>query len=437
MHHFGIVYPQPAMPNSGIVGYTLQGTNGTFYCMGDRVHDMLFAQADTMLAISNCNGWSVDHNVFYNWNVAGIRTGKGTGSNDWWITQNTLTEGPNEINNSNFILITSSAAPHIIGNKLNAGVGGLSGINGIILNPQFNGSSIEPFVMTSNSIEGNVTGLLAFNSCTSAANGPIATTGTLLGGSGGTFGTYTNVIFTGGTGTDASGTVFINASGAVNVVNIFVNGFGYVVGDTLSATVGGVSGFSFKVASISTGCGVFQSTITGNQIWTGQNFSFQDGLATGFFDEATISGNLLNIVGGAGTFNVNMGAGSIKGVLWSGNTFGNTSGSGATSWFDGGSNQVKFSNNNVAVGANQSMGTNSMASLTCGGTVTNTNDNAVQASFFPTSGSGVTQISRNGAGVITQGSGASPAFSLPLQPGDTLSVVCSTVPAVSYFALNP
>lgn len=435
---FGIVYLQPAIPNSGIVGYSFQGTNGTFYCMGDYVHDMLFTQADALLAVSNCNGWIIEHNKFYNWNVVGIRTGKGTGSNDWWIKDNTLTEGPNAINNSNFIVVTSSAAPHIIGNKMNAGVGGLTGVIGVLLNPQFNGSSIEPFIMTSNSIEGNLTALEAFNSCSASANGAIKTFGAITGGTSGTFGTYNNIRFTGGSGTDGSGSVIINAAGAVSQVILVNPGFGYVVGDTLSATVGGVSGFSVPVATINKNCLISQISITGNQMWAAADIAFSDGLSQNFFNTATISGNSLLTVGaGSGVTNVAFNTGSVNNVLAANNVLGNTSALGSTSFFDGGSNiNIKTENNHSVASDNQSTGTTTMSGLSCGGTVTNNNDNAVQAYLY--GGSGITSISKNGVGVYTQASGTlTSGIHIILQPGETVNVACGSIPASTWTVSNP
>ena len=441
LHHFGIVYLQPTMPNSGTTAYAFQGTNAALYCKHDSVHDMLFVQADRLISATNCTSFSISNNVLYNFQSSGIYIGKGTGSDDWWINQNVLLSGQGTQSNSSFIWITASAAPHIIGNKINANVGGITSSVGVHINPQYNGTSVEPPDISNNSIEGNVTGIQMYNSCSAAANGAIATTGTLVGGSGGAFGTYNNVHFTGGTGTDAYGSVIVNSSGAVSAVNMFVTGYGYVSGDVLSASsgsIGGVSGFSFHVASIASACGIYQGLISANQIWANTDINVVDGVSTNFWNGATISGNIMNTVGGGGVYNVILGASSAKSLLFASNTFSNTSGSGSTSWYDGGGNSgIKFSNNFAPPGINQSIGTTSMAGLSCGGTVTNNNDNAVQASFYPTSGSGITSFSRNGATLITQGSAVSPAFTIPLMPGDTMSVACGTVPAVSYFALNP
>jgi hypothetical protein len=91
-------------------------------------------------------------------------------------------------------------------------------------------------------------------------SGGILTTGTLVGGSLYTNGTYTAVSLTGGTGSGAKATIVVSG-GAVTSVTITTKGNYYVVGDTLSATaasIGGTgSGFSVKVASLN---GTFTSS---------------------------------------------------------------------------------------------------------------------------------------------------------------------------------
>lgn len=86
--------------------------------------------------------------------------------------------------------------------------------------------------------------------------GPIATTGTLVGGTGYTNGTYNNVPLTGGSGTGAEATITV-ASTTVTTVVITTNGAGYRPNDVLSCAassigVGG-TGFSLTVETISGG----------------------------------------------------------------------------------------------------------------------------------------------------------------------------------------
>jgi hypothetical protein len=83
--------------------------------------------------------------------------------------------------------------------------------------------------------------------------GPILTTGTLVGGTTYTNGTYTAVTLTGGSGSGAKATIVVSGA-AVSSVTITTAGNGYVVGDTLSAlaaSIGGTgTGFSVKAATV-------------------------------------------------------------------------------------------------------------------------------------------------------------------------------------------
>jgi hypothetical protein len=87
------------------------------------------------------------------------------------------------------------------------------------------------------------------------ASRQIVTLGTVVGGSAYTDGTYTAVPLTGGTGTGAVATVVV-AGGAVTTVTVTTSGVGYTVSDSLTAlaaNIGGTgSGFTVPVASVST-----------------------------------------------------------------------------------------------------------------------------------------------------------------------------------------
>ena len=88
---------------------------------------------------------------------------------------------------------------------------------------------------------------------TTGVNGMIGTLGAITPGSGGISGTYANVALTGGSGTTGTANITV-FGGVVTAVAILNPGINYVVGDTLSASsgsIGGVTGFSVPVASIS------------------------------------------------------------------------------------------------------------------------------------------------------------------------------------------
>lgn len=77
----------------------------------------------------------------------------------------------------------------------------------------------------------------------------IATLGTLVPGTAYTSGNY-NVSLTGGTGTGATAFITVGSTGTVISVLPLIQGSGYVVGDTLSATLPVGSGFTINVATL-------------------------------------------------------------------------------------------------------------------------------------------------------------------------------------------
>lgn len=94
-------------------------------------------------------------------------------------------------------------------------------------------------------------------------NGMVGTLGAITGGSGGTSGTYFANL-TGGSGSSASASITVSG-GAVTQVTLYNPGAQYVVGDVLSAvsgTIGGVTGFSIPVASIS-----INSSLAGGKVF--------------------------------------------------------------------------------------------------------------------------------------------------------------------------
>lgn len=93
-----------------------------------------------------------------------------------------------------------------------------------------------------------VTGL-----ATRRETGCVATINTLVGGTGYTNGTYTNVALSGGTGYGATANITV-AGGIVTVCTLVRGGQWYVVGDVLSSgLIGGGTNFSVTVATITQG----------------------------------------------------------------------------------------------------------------------------------------------------------------------------------------
>jgi hypothetical protein len=95
---------------------------------------------------------------------------------------------------------------------------------------------------------------------------PVATLGSITGGSGYTNGTYLNVPLTGGAGSGAVANIVVSGN-AVTSVTLTQGGTGYVVGNTLSAaasTIGNTgSSFSVPVATVGNALGTS---------WLGDNF---------------------------------------------------------------------------------------------------------------------------------------------------------------------
>jgi hypothetical protein len=95
---------------------------------------------------------------------------------------------------------------------------------------------------------------------------PVATLGTITGGSSYTNGTYLNVSLTDGSGTGAVANIVVSGN-AVTSVTLTQGGTGYVVGNTLSATAASLGGtgasFSVPVATVGNALGTS---------WLGDNF---------------------------------------------------------------------------------------------------------------------------------------------------------------------
>lgn len=151
-----------------------------------------------------------------------------------------------------------------------------------------------PFVSgTYNNVQltgGNGTGAQA--TVVNVGPGPIASLGSITGGSGYNNNVYTNVPLTGGTGTGAVGTVVVTGGQIVNV-QITTAGTGYVVDDSLSASntnLGGYgSGFAVSVAAVN---GTIQSvtlTSAGTGYETGDVLTFGGAFGIGTGSTVTVN----------------------------------------------------------------------------------------------------------------------------------------------------
>ena len=102
------------------------------------------------------------------------------------------------------------------------------------------------------------------------------------GGSGYTNGTYINVNLTGGTGVNAQAIVIVTG-GAVTTVYITGTGYGYTVGDTLSASTGSGagfigttgSGFVLTVNTVMSYVSLFQHEIGVDAVFSGNSYAIQ------------------------------------------------------------------------------------------------------------------------------------------------------------------
>lgn len=86
----------------------------------------------------------------------------------------------------------------------------------------------------------------------SVLTGTIVLTNNLISGSGYTNGTYTNIVVTGGAGNSAIINVTVSGGG-ITEVSIVDGGFSYGVGNLLSGSIPGGTGWSFKPATIVNG----------------------------------------------------------------------------------------------------------------------------------------------------------------------------------------
>lgn len=125
--------------------------------------------------------------------------------------------------------------------------------------------------------------------------GAISALGVITGGSGGTDGTYAGVALTGGSGTSATANITISG-GAVTVVTFVNPGIGYSVGNTLSASVGGVSGFHVPVTATNAfDAGIGQTNDQWTNLFVTNNLvsigPFPHGIGVGGCNDCVVANN--------------------------------------------------------------------------------------------------------------------------------------------------
>lgn len=115
----------------------------------------------------------------------------------------------------------------------------------------------------------------------------IATLGSIVGGSGYTNGTYTNVLLTGGTGAGARADVNVSG-GSVTHASLTNSGTGYTVGDVLSAANVNLGGTIATLGSIVPGVGYTAGTYT--------NITLTGGNGTGALANITVAAGGVTLV---------------------------------------------------------------------------------------------------------------------------------------------
>lgn len=127
---------------------------------------------------------------------------------------------------------------------------------------------------------------------------PILTLGTLVGGSGYSNATYTQIPLTGGSGTGAVATIVVTA-GVVTAVTLTNSGSGYIVGNVLAAlnsSIGGGTGFTITVATVMTVTIATAGSSYGNANYTYSNISFIGGSGTGASGTITVAAGIVTAV---------------------------------------------------------------------------------------------------------------------------------------------
>lgn len=98
--------------------------------------------------------------------------------------------------------------------------------------------------------------------------------GTISGGSGYTNGTFTGQSFTGGSGTLGKATIIVSG-GTVTTVNISVQGKNYKIGDVLSASLAGGTGFTYTITKLGGSAGLegYDTTTNGKEYYNGESWA--------------------------------------------------------------------------------------------------------------------------------------------------------------------
>ena len=434
IHDLQIAYLTAPTAGSGISGISQSGLGFQYgVCSDSNFYNNVIIKADIGLQINNCISWQAQNNNFFDFVSKGMVIGGaiGTGHGDWSVIYNKFLTGPSTNNSCFGLQMNASASVNIIGNKFN----GLASVTSC--------AAIYFFASTNTlaTVTGSISGTTL--TVTGVTSGTLATEEALQGS-----GITANTQITGyGTGTGGTGTYIVTPSQTAGSTTITaVNTVSFepfrIIGNSIE---GAWTGILFNNTCTVLGyCSAGQGLISSNQIWTGAGiggglniFATTTIPNSIWVGEVSITGNVFNVVGSApNNFNI-VSNQAMQHIGITGNIFGNTSATGATSILMNTSPNVKSSSNQVITGDNQTLGSGASPpfTLTCGATFTNNLTNATTGYMF--GGTGATTITKNGQIVFTQGAAALPFTSITLDVNDTINVACATPPTTTWAAQNP